>query len=386
MKIFLNELAFLKQKYAEYYAANFIPPSDVSRREFGFGTINKIDYRHKSFSSERELREFMVKEAPLYASYSTAHYEYPANRPMEKKNRLAWDLVFDLDVPSQPLEHLHSDLFCTTCFNLVRGDCLRLVKEFLFQDFGLNEESVSINFSGNKGFHVHVLDAQANSIDQNARKAIVEYFSGPKQDELQQFFSKKLVESDTSSKGVAEIAVGPSEQSRGWGKKFYKKTIELINSSGLLNDRQLYAKGFSKRDVTRLRNELTDALNAVVQGQWSYFERPEKIWGGIVKDAGIAIESDKNVTTDLARLIRLPQSLHGSTSFVAKKIALRDLPSFNPFQHALAFSTTKPLKIRVLQSLELSFLPISMALAAGEHNMQEWLAIFLLSKKKAELA
>ena len=91
---------FLKKKFKEYYSKNkILAPEEIEKREFGVGTLkDKIKIRHKSFKSEKELWNFLRREAPFYISYSAAYYEFPQNQPMEAKNWLGAELVFDLDI------------------------------------------------------------------------------------------------------------------------------------------------------------------------------------------------------------------------------------------------------------------------------------------------
>ncbi len=44
------------------------------------------------------------------------------------------------------------------------------------------------------------------------------------------------------------------------------------------------------------------------------------------------------VTTDLRRLIRLPNTLHGKTGWLAQNVPLDDLADYNPLSRAMAFT------------------------------------------------
>ena len=148
---------FVKDLLRRYYVGRTVAVPALAQREFGFGFESKIDYRHKSFASENEFNEFLRREAPLYASYSTARYSLPAARPMNRKGSLGTDLVFDLD-KTYGEEHpdSHNEVICGKCLGRSREDALRFYEEFLLSDFGFSKDDVSVNFSGNKGFHFHV--------------------------------------------------------------------------------------------------------------------------------------------------------------------------------------------------------------------------------------
>jgi hypothetical protein len=86
-----KEHDFIGKHFQQFYKTHQVSVPSVSMREFGFGYEKKIDLRHKSFQSQKELQEYFVSKVPLYASYSAAFYEYPAARPMNAKNFLKAD-------------------------------------------------------------------------------------------------------------------------------------------------------------------------------------------------------------------------------------------------------------------------------------------------------
>jgi DNA primase small subunit len=47
---------------------------------------------------------------------------------------------------------------------------------------------------------------------------------------------------------------------------------------------------------------------------------------------------DTVVTTDLRRLIRLPNTLHGKTGWLAQSVPLDDLADYDPLSSAIAFT------------------------------------------------
>jgi len=114
-------------------------------------------------------------------------------------------------------------------------------------------------------------------------------------------------------------------------------------------------------------------VNALEEGRWELRLRPlwEQAFQDLKREKGL--EPDAQVSLDLARLIRLPDSLHGSTGLLAKTI---DRPDFDPFKHALAFSTGKRESAELLRRVEFEFAGQEWALE-GRVLVPEAIAVFL---------
>ena len=336
----LNDQEFISKTFREYYQRLDVTPPDVSRREFGFGWKDKIDYRHKCFVDGKQLKEFLVKETPLYASYSLARYEFPSARPMPKKNYLGCDLVFDLDTTYQ--HDSHNSLYCLYCMQHVSQDAIRLKEEFLVKDFGFSEKEILLVFSGQKGFHLHVRNHAVQQLSSNARKELLDYISG-KFD-----VSKMLLEGDEMADNVERRkaqALGPGKQSRGWSKKIFTKTLTLFQ---VLDAKKMREYGFNGKNITYVKENQGEAIANLENGKWDAFcAEPAEVFKKIADEIRVSttVEIDKAVTYDTARLIRLPNSIHGSTGFAAKNMPALDPSSFDPSkQCTITQNTTRTIK------------------------------------------
>src|SRR5271157_5126303 len=147
-----KETLAIKRIFASYYEqAEFHIPG-IEKREFGIGNLKKIDARHLNFASAGEFRRYLCNNTPLFVSHSTAYYEFPGATPIQKKVWKGADLVFDLDI------HAEGKFGAYAKLDEVKGDLERLVNDFIINDFGISKENISMNFSGNRGYHVHVSD------------------------------------------------------------------------------------------------------------------------------------------------------------------------------------------------------------------------------------
>ncbi|MDE1871285.1 MAG: DNA primase catalytic subunit PriS [Candidatus Micrarchaeota archaeon] len=325
-----------------YEARANIAPRNVARREFGFGDFErKISYRHYSFKDEASLRSYLVKEAPAFVSYSFAEYERPDGRPMESKKWLGGDLIFDIDASDLNLkckkEH-SSSWVCGKCLDGAKEETTKLIEDFLIPDFGFSEKEISVNFSGNRGYHIHVYNEMTFKLDSNARKGIGDYITG-NGIQLNSFFPT------LGRRGVR--LDGPKPTDYGWGGKLANGVIKALGegTSGLMD------LGIDKRTAEMLTRKSAEIRLGITTGNWDKINIPKKaeFWGNVLKRIAIRQSDaiDKNVSTDIYHLIRLPETIHGDTGLVARGVkSLKDLDRFEPMNDAIAFDD-EPVSVSV---------------------------------------
>ena len=221
-----DTIKFVKSKFSEFYKRYVVSVPDIDRREFGVGNWEKkIAVRHISFDSVDKLRTYLVEDTPLYISYSTAYYEFPSNRPMEAKNWQGADIVFDLDADLEgrrfPTEEQLEE---------VKNRTIRLIEEFLISDFGYSKKDLSINFSGGKGYHVHLNDDRVIQLSSDARRQIVDYIQGTMLD----------VNAFIYDKGKGRY-IGPDTNQKGWRGRIAKY---VYNHPEMFRPRKAKAKDF----------------------------------------------------------------------------------------------------------------------------------------------
>lgn len=306
----------IHKEFKEYYSSNFIPVSRLSEREFGFGVLKKIDYRHKSFQSEKDFNDFLAREVPLFASYSTGFYSYPDRRPIEKKELKSAELVFDLDSPTFKCNHDSKELFCWKCFSDIKMQCVRLVEDFLEGDFGVPGSSISINYSGSKGFHIHVSEGPWVDLNAVERRRLCEYVKG----------SGVKFESVFTRLNPLK---GPDFKSKGWSGMFRDFVLRLINESQVA----LKERGATSQQAKKISENKEALAESIKKGNWDRVRGLESFWRVLldvfVENSRVVV--DESVTFDLHRLIRIPESLHGETGFMAKRVDLSEVEDFDPF-------------------------------------------------------
>jgi DNA primase small subunit len=366
----LDNEGFIKKMFRKYYMEwRSEPLKDFNRREFAFMVSKKGEMiRHKAFEQWSEVEEFLRKNSPLHVYYSSAYYAQPSVPDMDSKEWMGADLVFDIDI-----DHIYTSCkerhdkwtcldcgaagnstppeacpkcsskrieaktwFCEECLEVAKEETIKLVEDFLIQDFGFSPREISIVFSGRRGFHIHVESDVVRELDQRARREIVDYVRGT-----------GLVIRSKKKKALA-----PPLNAGGWPGRIAKGVYELLNSSDV--KAILNFKGGSK--VEEAIKTITKALEEA-RDYWPLEGLTCRIWLKAVEKAVArkCCEVDERVTTDIKRLIRLPGTLHGGTGLIAAKVQLKDIESFDPYVHAVAF-VKGDVKVKVLNMPKITFL------------------------------
>lgn len=335
---------FVKKRFSNYYRnykGRELLPSSASRREFGFILFDgKTMIRHKNFKNLVVLRNYLTSSTPSDAYYSSAIYQYP-EEAMEKKGWLGADLVFDIDadhIPT-PCGKIHDTWICTNCgfwgkgfspeecpickqarFNSRKWICDRCLEsaksetikllDILINDHGFSEDQLRVFFSGNRGYHVHVETDSIRMLKSIARKEIVDYITGVGLKPELHGFSRR-----------DRIAFGSKRNIKGWRGRIDKGNLEFLETS----PEEKVNVGLSQQSITNLSKS-----KKVGQKTWS------KIIKWIMEQKSSRI--DTVVTTDIHRLIRLPNSLHGKTGFAKIETSIEDLHNFDPLQEAIVFN------------------------------------------------
>lgn len=292
--------------FSRYYSTAHLDILQPEQREFGAGILKKIDHRHMAFSSLTDLQGYLTNNTPLYVSHSTAYYRYPDATPIEKKEWLGSDFVIDLDFHAEKFDvYLQLDR--------VRQDAIRLAEDFLLRDFGLEKKDMLFVFSGNRGYHIHVRHPDFIPLGSNERKELVDYIRGVGLN-YEGFFSKEEIR-----RGVMKIT-GPTPEEDGYRGRFARAVLQTLNTEPKSIHRTL-----SKPEARAL------FVQGIQEGNWSKAPIKGDIIPRLQPIAATlplgSVDADAGVTHDLSKLIRVPNSLHGETGFIAKV-----LPSFDGFE------------------------------------------------------
>ena len=358
-------LRFVWDKFAEYYQKHSSivqPPASIKKREFGFLLLKeRIMLRHKGFRSIDDLRPFLKTIVPSDVYYSSAYYESP-EREMRGKGWLGADLIFDIDadhIPT-PCAKTHDIWVCTNCGAVGRGEspgkcpscgeqkfhektwpcevCLEAAKsetmkltDVLTKDFGFSPEELKVAFSGHRGYHVQVESEEIRAFDSMARKEIVDYVLGIG---LETRFHGLGVRDEKRSR----VLVGPDLYDSGWRGRIARGTYDLLLTA---SPEELEKVGLRKKVVDIIIQHKETLLQSWKEkGPWGIIKGiGAESWRKIAQ-YGVekqSVKIDTVVTTDIHRLIRLTNTLHGKTGLKKIEVPITGIEYFDPFKSAVTF-------------------------------------------------
>jgi DNA primase small subunit len=322
-----KEAEFMENIFSNYYSKNFVELSSIENREFGYGVFGrKIANRNLAFSSAKEMNYFLRNQKPLFFSYSNAYYKYPDRKPMLNKEIIKADLIyeFDADDLGEVEEIDGQQWFSVEDLEKTKSQVFRLL-DFIENDFNFPMDSISINFSGKAGYHIHLRGKEIQNLSKQARIELVDYIlgTGIYFDNLGYDFEGLLC-------------------AKGRGR-----WIERINS-GLKNFFLMDAKTISNLTgfpAPKIKPLIASAGKEIVSSMEKGYLFPisprknkefwTKVFELVMEKEKIPI--DRQTSIDLHKIIRVPETLHGNTGFVAKIISIDELKNFDPYKDAVVF-------------------------------------------------
>jgi len=358
---------FIRGKFAEFYqenAANIEVPPSIEQREFGFLIFKEnVMVRHKGFATREELVSFIKETVPAHAYYSTAYYEMPEGK-MEEKGWSGADIYFDIDADHIPTScnKIHDTWTCKNnscsfegrgiapeqcpvcggrsfdertwpcevCLEAAKLEMTKLVG-ILTEEFGFSSAEVKVSFSGHRGYHVQVENEAVRTLDSVARKEIVDYVTG--------------VGLETTFHGVEEtrskrprIVSGPGLGEFGWRGRIVRGLHEFLST---VIKEELEITGLNKKALDRIiENRDVICRSWEKGGPWGLIPSlGVDEWKTIIKKGleSQSVKVDTVVTTDIHRLIRLPNSLHGKTGLLKVSFLADEAEKFDPLKSGVAF-------------------------------------------------
>ena len=371
---------FLRQRFSAYYngevqgaGAVYIPEA-LTVREWGFifcssGSKPAGMRRHLSFSSPEEVHTYLKTMLPAHVYYSTAYYARPGAGQMSDKGWLGADLIFDLDA-----DHIVRGSY-DVMLARVKEELFKLI-EMLTSELGFLERDLRINFSGGRGYHIHIPTLAVRSWDSTERRELVNYVSG-------------------TGLSAESMLAGPA-RNKGWQKRYRAALLaELDRISALESDAQAeyltgfkgisnkFATGFLKNlDTTRttaatIPEKLLE--NKVIRAITNPENKPFQD-----QILAMAAQADEPVTTDIKRLIRHPGSLHGGSGMRVTPLEVDRLDAFDPLLDAVVFGE-RQVTVECSFPLTMPILGNSYSLTKGLNTVPEALAVFLCCRGIAEI-
>jgi DNA primase small subunit len=212
----------------------------------------------------------------------------------------------------------------------------------LIDDFGIEEKALQIYFSGNNGFHLHVMDSNFQYLDTQARSDMTAYILG---------------------NGILPESIGVRKKV---GRTVKRSSYDNTRASGAYttirsnNNEDSFIIKYPKSDLMcgwrkRLTDQLkvsefsTSKLKNIVRQKGGYYSFKTEL-DKLAKELGVKI--DPQVTMDVHRIFRMPGTLNSKSGLT--KLKCSDLKSFEPLDEAcmlgdkeISIEIKTPIKMRL---------------------------------------
>lgn len=370
-------LEFLKKRFSAYYngelkgAGAVFTPTSMPQREWGFlffsESIKAGMRRHLTFPDEADLATYLKTMSPAHVYYSTAYYAHPSAATMQEKEWLGADLIFDLDA-----DHIVKGAY-DMMLARVKEDLYKLI-DMLTGELGFSKHDLRINFSGGRGYHIHIPTLAVRGFSSAERRELVNYVSGT---------------------GLSLETMLNSSKADGWQGRYRTALageLERIQKLAPLEARSYLSglSGISEKSADYFYKNLSETRGKLLANPASLTENkviraitaPENtVFQEQILSA--AAQADEPVTTDIKRLIRHPGSLHGGSGMRVTPIPLEDLDDFDPLIDAVVFDED-PVTVTAKFDVTMPILGNTYRVS-GTQKVPEALAVFLCARGIAEL-
>lgn len=387
-----SSLAFLQNQFRSYYS-NHAPsvPDRFSRREYAFVFFGgKGMLRHLAFQRKHQFQEFLQKKAPMHVYYSTAYYQHPNAPRMNEKKWMGAELIFDLDADHLPnAEQIPYE----KQLELVKTEFIKLVDDFLMNDFGFPEDSMDLFFSGGRGYHCHVKHPSVYQLSSGDRREIVDYITGRDLNESLVFHEETTGTTQIKGKTVptGKRLKMPTPDEPGWRGRISQGLIDILNeiveSENPLSKLKQY--GVSEYTAQKLLKDLSSSrIERIKQGNLDQTTTIRRFFlNNALRKKTVSLaagETDEPVTCDVKRLIRLPGSLHGKTGLRVSRVSLDTLDEYDPLSEAVVFDDTL-VRIKMEDTVTITLKNQTFELTKGPVEVPLFVAVFLIGKKIANI-
>jgi DNA primase small subunit len=294
--------------------------------------------------------------------------------------------VFDLDADHLPGVDPEADSYAEMLAEC--KDALSRLIDLLESDFGF--EDLTVVFSGGRGYHVHVRDADVLRLDRSARREIVDYVLG----EGVEFDDVVSTETVAGSAGRSSPAQKRSLPVGGWAGRtrrrletFLDDLLAADESTAVARLREFEGIGEGKAAavLNAARNNREEIADGNVDVHPAVYSVARKLFEEVVAAESAPI--DEPVTTDINRLIRLPGSLHGGSGLAVRRIDRGDVESFDPLVDAVPETFVgNDITVYARESTTVELRGEKFRLSEGVCSVPEYAGVFAMARGHATKA
>jgi DNA primase small subunit len=322
--------------YEEFYQwLSYGNNETFSKREFSYAT-NDAYHRWNSYFELQSFKDYLKKYCPERIDIGAVYSVAPNQRDMVLKSAMVpveKELVFDIDMNdyNEVRTCCQGANICGKCWKLMVG-CIQVLNDMLREDFGF--KNLLFVFSGRRGVHCWVADANARKLAESSRCKVVEWF-------------RVISGGDNQTKKVSLLReLHPSLE------RVYQKYLLPLFENHILEDQQVLDK--HEKQILDLIPNPNLVASIVEDWEQNKDESRRERWSNLVasvdqdmKDHPSFYSSnpiydivftftyprlDVHVSTGLNHLLKAPFCIHPSTHRVCVPIDLEHLDVFDPLQ------------------------------------------------------
>ena len=370
-----NWLEGVFRKYYFYHYSQLELGELINEHEFGFRLFDGKIRRHLAFNDKKELYAYIIKFSPSDIFYSSSRYQNP-KAEIDQKGWIGSDLIFDIDGKDLHLDCAQNhnlilckdwnsiskgivskcvvwngsrlqtiDLPCTKCIKSLNVEVKKLI-EILNDDFGIDSEYIFVYFSGNNGYHIHVIDKNFFHASAKKRNAFAQYLMG----------KGYLVENlgiRRNNEGTLMPISNKILYNKGWRRRIFN-SMYLHVQNHKIDDK--FVKKYNKMQDTK-NNNIEDIINKHI--------------------SDLSTKIDPNVTIDVHRIFRLAGSINSKSGLI--KAFCKDLDSFNPLVDA-CFIGDSNVEIESKLNVKISLKGKQFSIKTGNNMVPEYMAAYMICK------
>lgn len=381
--------SYLEGRFKDYYRSTVLPVSErVDEREWGyipFSTGRNTMIRHHSVEDMGDVSEFFADTGPRHMYRSASYYVDPGAGSMDDKEWKGSDVVFDIDVDEDHIPREVGDADSLTNKDMLaisKKHAHRLV-EFLQVDFDIDPDRIV--FSGGRGYHIHITRDDWTQLSSQHRTKLTGYITGTavSKDDL---FRESWNIFGTSAFDP-DISFSPHSS---WAHRVYAEFISRVTDLQAVSSESTRLAMLEQYDSVGPKR--AQAINHIITTRY------DELYAGcippqctpIVDDCFDTVMTntyahiDEPVTTDVNRLLRMPNSLHGGHGLRVTTLSVTELESFEPLVDAVPdVFTTYDVRVDIPEPVLVELNENTYDLDSGTHTLPESVAIHLMCREQA---
>ena len=222
---------------------------------------------------------------------------------------------------------------CQECLGATKSQTKKLLS-FLQDDFGFSE-GISLNFSGSKGFHIHVRGTYVRGLSKPARLELLDYITATNLDvDVLGFFYNKTKNSFICPK---------KNEAKGWSKRILDSVVAALEKNDI--SKIAVMGNITTAAAGKLLKEKPNILHHMGNGLLAFSTKgidANKFWRHFttfaISEEKIGLEVDRQTSIDINKIIRVPNTIHGGTGLLAKEFSVEQLGSFQPLDDSIAMA------------------------------------------------